>query len=315
MEKKRILKLVEEILDKFSETDLSSLMSKALIVSKIIEDKEFEKWILLETSGYFNTNPALTQETKVPDYRRLPGQYHDKYGRPLIIEDPDLFQIISNYPVREGVAELEGFAKMNQMLTFRNPKTTLFIKEKLNVEVDTFTFSSNSTISVISEIRNQLISKLIEKRQILVPNTNEIYQTDIASELVNLHPLVQKTAGELYNNGHYRQAILDTYIALVEVVKIKSGRSDLDNTPLMQTVFSEKNPVIRISEYSDEQLGFMWLFSGAVMGIRNPKAHRLIEQKDPQRALEWLSFASVLLRVLDDSNRENQIILKGNQRK
>jgi len=59
--------------------------------------------------------------------------------------------------------------------------------------------------------------------------------------------------------------------------------------------------IIKISDDPDEQLGFIWLFSAAVMGIRNPKAHRLIQQKDPQRAFEWLSYASVLLRVLDDA--------------
>lgn len=126
-------------------------------------------------------------------------------------------------------------------------------------------------------------------------------ESDNSISLIKLHPLVQQTAGQLYKDGHYRQAILDTYIMLVEEVKKKSGRNDLDNTPLMQQVFSPKTPILRVSPDADEQQGFMWLYTGAVMGIRNPKAHRIIEQKDPQRALEWLSFASVLLRILDDS--------------
>ena len=64
---------------------------------------------------------------------------------------------------------------------------------------------------------------------------------------------------------------------------------------------SAKTPIIKISDDVDEQLGFMWMFSGAVMGIRNPKAHTLIPQTNPQKTLEWLSFASVLLRALDDA--------------
>ena len=301
MNTKRIHILINEILETASKKELSSLMTDALTVSKLIKDKEFEKWILLETGGYFNTNPALTNEIRVPEYRRLPGQYHDKFGRPLIINDPELFQLISNYPVLEGIAELEGFAKKDGFLTFRNPKSTQFLKEKLNVDVDTFTFSAPSTNAVLSEIKNKLISTLIDIQESLLGETDEFPQLDIPKEIARMHPIVQKTAGELFKNGHYRQAILDTYIALVDAVKVKSGRHDLDNTPLMQTVFSLKNPEIVISSNADEQLGFMWLFTGAVMGIRNPKAHRLIEQNDPQRTLEWLSFASVLLRVLDDS--------------
>lgn len=302
MSTRKILTLINEVIDSATDRELSSLMTKALTISKILNDKEFEKWILLETSGYFNTNPALTKDTYVPNYRKLAGLYHDKYNRPLIIDDPDLFEIISNYPVREGVSELEGFAKQAGFITFRNPRTNSFIKQSFNVEVDTFTFNAQSTNAVLSEIRNNLISILLEKQQILMEeNGYKESELDIPREIANLHPIVQKTAGELFKNGHYRQAILDTYIALVETVKVKSGRYDLDNTPLMQTVFSPKNPGLTVSSDADEQLGFMWLFSGAVMGIRNPKAHRLIEQKDPQRTLEWLSFASVLLRVLDDS--------------
>jgi hypothetical protein len=67
--------------------------------------------------------------------------------------------------------------------------------------------------------------------------------------------------------------------------------------------FSPKKPILQVSEDEGEQQGFMWLYSGAVMGIRNPKAHRLVEQKDPQRALEWLAFAGVLFSVLDDARK------------
>lgn len=121
--------------------------------------------------------------------------------------------------------------------------------------------------------------------------------------LGKLHPRVQTVAAKLFRDGHFRQAILDSYIAVVDDVKTKSGRGDLDGTPLMQTVFSPKNPILVVSSDPDEQQGFMWLFSGAVMAIRNPKAHRLVQQADPVRAYEWLAFVSVLFRVLDDAKR------------
>lgn len=121
--------------------------------------------------------------------------------------------------------------------------------------------------------------------------------------LEGLHPRVQEVSGALYRDGHYRQAILDAYIALGEHVRKASGLGELDNTPLMQQAFSPKRPILQVSDDADEQLGFMWLYSGAVMGIRNPKAHRLVEQKDAERALEWLAFASVLFRVLDEARK------------
>ena len=302
MNKRKLLLFIEDIIQKTTELELSAVLPKALTVAIQLEDKDFEKWLLLETSGYFATNPALTDKDKVPEYRNVAGQYYNKFGNPLIIEDPIIFQI-NNYPVRECVSELEKLLEVDGSVSFRNPVMTELINQKLGYKIDFFTYSSNSLIAVLNEIRSRLISWLMEKQKEI---TSSLYSLEIDPnipfEISGLHPIVQKTAGALYKDGHYRQAILDTYIALVEAVKIKSGEHKLDNTPLMQKVFSQNSPILKVSDDPDEQLGFMWLFCGAVMGIRNPKAHRLIEQNDPKRTLEWLSFASVLLRVLDDSN-------------
>jgi hypothetical protein len=61
------------------------------------------------------------------------------------------------------------------------------------------------------------------------------------------------------------------------------------------------NPVLKIGDSPDEQQGFLALFRGAILAVRNPKAHSLGGTSDAQRALEWLFFASVLLRNLDES--------------
>lgn len=144
-----------------------------------------------------------------------------------------------------------------------------------------------------------------DKKQIelFLKRNNIVVQTDIL-ERYNFHPKVKEIASTLFKNGHFRQAILDIYIALVDAVKKKSECHNLDNSPLMQKVFSQNNPILKVSEDRDEQLGFMWLFSGAVMAIRNPKAHKLIEQTDSDRTPEWLAFASVLFRVLDESKKQ-----------
>ena len=75
----------------------------------------------------------------------------------------------------------------------------------------------------------------------------------------------------------------------------------------METVFSANNPVIKFNALADqsdrdEQKGFMWLFSGAVMGLRNPRAHKFV-QDDPERALEFIAFISLLAKLVDDASR------------
>lgn len=70
----------------------------------------------------------------------------------------------------------------------------------------------------------------------------------------------------------------------------------------MQSAFSLQNPILKISDNKDEQLGYMWLFSGAVMAIRNSFAHT-INEIEKNEAIEWLYFASALFRQLDKVDR------------
>jgi uncharacterized protein (TIGR02391 family) len=51
----------------------------------------------------------------------------------------------------------------------------------------------------------------------------------------------------------------------------------------------------------DEQRGFAMLFKGAMQGVRNPKAHAPFEELEERRALDYLGFASLLMRRLDDA--------------
>ena len=81
--------------------------------------------------------------------------------------------------------------------------------------------------------------------------------------------------------------------------------SQLDGRNLMSAVFRLENPVIKLNPLKtqsdrDEQEGFMFLFIGAMEGIRNPKAHENIFQNDPYRTLEYLGFASLLMKIANE---------------
>lgn len=120
----------------------------------------------------------------------------------------------------------------------------------------------------------------------------------------NLHPDILRAASDLFADGHYVEAIFNAFKAVELRVKAMSG---LDQTgePLMAAAFGDR-PRIRVSveqgtSGESEQRGFKFLFMGAMAGIRNPKAHEFVQQRDPQRALEYLAFASILMRRLDDA--------------
>lgn len=126
-----------------------------------------------------------------------------------------------------------------------------------------------------------------------------------AFEGLELHPEIDRRAAQLYRDGHYANAVEAAVKALNGLVRLRSGL-EMDGSQLMDKVFSPKNPVLTFNDLKsqndkDEQRGFMMLFSGAVVGLRNPRAHRFIED-DPERALEFIAFVSLLAKLLDKAN-------------
>jgi len=128
-----------------------------------------------------------------------------------------------------------------------------------------------------------------------------------ASSSNELHPRIWGPASALFQNRHYPQAVFDASKALVNLVKEKAGRKDLDGANLMRTVFSAKDPVLAFNELrdeseKDEQEGMMHLFEGAALAIRNPRAHTfLADSRD--RALQYLRLLSLLATLLDETKK------------
>jgi hypothetical protein len=60
-------------------------------------------------------------------------------------------------------------------------------------------------------------------------------------------------------------------------------------------------------EEKDEQRGVIYLFVG-IVGIRNRKAHDNVILDSPERAVEYLGLASLLMRLLDLSPKFDTII-------
>ncbi len=117
----------------------------------------------------------------------------------------------------------------------------------------------------------------------------------------NLHPKVVDAVGSRFQDGHYRDSILRSCIALTVVIREKTGSEIKQDTALIEKVFSLENPILKIAGNEDERRGMMWLFKGAVMGLRHPRAHHLGEGEDVDatEAFEWLAFISALMRVID----------------
>lgn len=141
--------------------------------------------------------------------------------------------------------------------------------------------------------------------------------TDVRKKLFtkyDLHPRIKQVAYQQFEDGYFKEAIQNALVEVIDQVKIKTGNPkngngrDLDGDDLMNHVFGCDNhtPLIKFNDLTTsldkaEQRGLMNLYKG-IVGIRDRKAHLNFIQNDPLKTIEYLSLASLLLRLLDEFN-------------
>ncbi len=122
-------------------------------------------------------------------------------------------------------------------------------------------------------------------------------------ELRNVHPDFPKKVRILFDDSHCAEATFHAFKYVEKVVQRHSGKHE-SGQKLMLAVFDKNKPLIKLNPLvtqseQDEQEGYRFMFSGAVLGIRNPGGHEIELSDDPDVCLDHLTFASLLLRRLE----------------
>lgn len=122
----------------------------------------------------------------------------------------------------------------------------------------------------------------------------------------NIHGEISKACINLFNDGHFEEAVFKAFKIIEITVREKSGCKG-QGYALMMDVFDEKKPRLKFNELKsnseiDEQRGLRNIFAGAFPAVRNPRGHDDIPDTLDQ-CLDHLSFASYLMRHLDKAIR------------
>jgi uncharacterized protein (TIGR02391 family) len=134
-------------------------------------------------------------------------------------------------------------------------------------------------------------------------------ETPPTVDVAQMHPAVWGQAARLWRDEHYRQAVSAAADAVVQLVKSRTGRTDIEDTPLWQQTFSKDDaepgkPRLRWAGVQTDKSvvsmnsGLRQFAAGAQMTIRNPATHGPGEMT-PQEAIERLSVLSLLARWVD----------------
>jgi uncharacterized protein (TIGR02391 family) len=128
-------------------------------------------------------------------------------------------------------------------------------------------------------------------------------QTPTSDFFMDLDADIRRVSQQLFKDTHYADSVSAAFKELNHQVKQEYKRRknvELDGADLMRQAFSPKNPVFVLADQSNEsgrniQQGFMELFAGAMIGIRNPHAHENLVL-DSDDAKHFLYLASLLMK-------------------
>jgi len=122
-------------------------------------------------------------------------------------------------------------------------------------------------------------------------------------EVWNLHPALPLKVRRLFDDAHYAEA---TFAACKYLEQLIAGLSEINKTgeKLMMAAFNEDAPQIRLTPLTtesdrDEQRGYRHIFSGLIVGIRNPRGHETSAADQIDTCLEHLVLVSHLVRRLE----------------
>lgn len=282
------------IVSEFNSRKLCEVLPSIIDFAQRAGDMELKQLCVNELYGY-------APNVELPKYRNIPVTFYDKKGNKIRLYPKGSVLSISeamqkeNYPFRAPIEELENMAvgfDVRRMIVLRVP-FELTVNGKTFV-AHSFEYFSQQIKPSVSELR-RIINSAIDN----IEHVGQYIKED--SILNSLHEDVVKVSSKLFIDGHYRSAVLDAMIELVNRVKLKSKCTNLDNTPLMERVFSSNKPILEVSDSNDIQQGVMRLYSGAVMAFRNANAHKLDYQITRDECIEQLYFISYLHRTLDKS--------------
>jgi len=123
----------------------------------------------------------------------------------------------------------------------------------------------------------------------------------------DLHPAVQRAAGDLLRDSHYDEAVGRAAKALNLMVRQKTGRTRDDGVGMMHQVFNIKQTDgarLHLNDLADqtkidEQEGVRFLMAGMQAAVANVDKHAKLGVDGPEQAMELLAMLSLLARVIE----------------
>ncbi len=117
----------------------------------------------------------------------------------------------------------------------------------------------------------------------------------------SLHPLIAEKVWPSFLRGDYETAVFQAFKEIEVAVRTGGDFANTDfGTALMNQAFNvNTGPLTDMTLPEPERIGMRSLFFGAVSLFKNPSSHRHVVLTDPNETAEIISFASLLMRIIE----------------
>jgi uncharacterized protein (TIGR02391 family) len=148
---------------------------------------------------------------------------------------------------------------------------------------------------------HNLVESLGLLAQIRILELNQQQSGQVAVSIMGLHPKIADRCQSAFMASKYDSAVLEAFKAVEEAVREQAAAPATEfGVALVSYAMNPKNPRLHFSAIPAEQEGYHSLFRGAIGALKNPLSHRSIGHNNPVSVLEYLAFASLLMRLIDD---------------
>ncbi len=154
----------------------------------------------------------------------------------------------------------------------------LLKREDLSASLNDFMPIDGNAIEALTFIRDYITPEILD----YLEREADINENDLTDHFWNfLHPRIVTIAKPRFDSGFYSDSVEAAFKEINVIIKThfkQETNIELDGAKLMSRAFSKDNPVFTLADTStmdgkNIQQGFMNLFLGSTIGIRNPSAH------------------------------------------
>ncbi len=233
-----VLELQKDALD--ANISIVQLLRKALLISRKLNLKDFEKWINYELNGYPNVD-------EIPDYRKVTGEikaYNPFNGvwMPIFFESAEEAKLLSKRMINQKITELEMLEKKDKHsqlhVSFTKEAETRLVSQLGLPSKPVLIVPSTSVHGIIESVRNIIIdwTMKLEEKGILGENLTFSQQekdTAVSSTQINItnfQGILGDVSNSVVNQSNKLKIIQNDFESLRKhlINELKIPKEDVD---------------------------------------------------------------------------------------